>query len=455
VANRIGASERVAQLLSGELATQAFNLVAMLTYGLVMLAFDPPLALVSMALLALNLVGVHRLARGQDDLSARLLGEQGKLAGASVGAIAGIETLKASGAEDAAFARWAGYQAAALASGQQLGRLAARQMVLPTLMTAVSTVAVLGLGGLRVMRGALTLGDLVAFQTLLAAFAVPLSHLVALAGDVRTVKGLLIRLADVLRYPLPPVAPDDAPAPPTRLTGLLELRNVSFGYSPVDPPQVRDVSLRLAPGMRVALVGASGSGKSTLGRLCCGLQQPTSGAVLIDGVALADIAPRDFAQLAAYVDQDGFLFEGTLRDNLTLWDDTVDDAQLRRALDDVCLWEAVARRPGGLDSRVDEGGLNWSGGERQRLELARALVRDPSLLILDEATAALDALTEQAIDAALRRRGCACIIIAHRLSTLRDSDEIIVLRGGAVVERGDHHALLARGGYYSALAATL
>lgn len=466
VANRIGAAERIARLLSGELATNAFNLVAVLFYGAAMLVCDVPLGVAAIALTALNLGCLHALARRRQDLSNRLIGEQGKLSAATVGAIGGIETLKAGGGEDAAFARWAGYQATTLLGQQGMARQTVLLSVLPGLLGGIAAVAVLALGGMRVMAGALTIGDLVAFQLLLAAFARPVTQLVALAGDVQAARGLLTRLADVFRYPVPPragaenaEADDEADAADAAqaaaLQGRLELRGVSFHYSPLDPPVVRNLSLTVEPGMRVALVGGSGSGKSTVGRLCCGLLPPSAGTVLLDGLPLAALPARVAAAAMAHVDQDVFLFEGTLRDNLTLWDDAMPEAALHRALADAAIAPEVARRPGGLDSRVAEGGANWSGGERQRLEIARALARDPALLVLDEATAALDSVTEQAIDDALRRRGAACVIIAHRLSTLRDCDEIVVLRHGEAVERGTHAQLMALDGEYAALVETM
>ncbi len=459
IANRVGAAERVAQLLSGELATNSFNLVAVLFFAVAMCATDWLLGFVCIALAALNVGALRALARQRQDLSNRLIGDQGKLAAATVGAIGGIETLKAGGTEDAAFANWAGFQASALMGQQGLGRQTALLSVVPALLASLSIVTVLGLGGWRVMQGLLTVGDLVAFQILLAGFSHPVAQLVTLAGNLQSAKGLLTRLSDVFRYPVPAQTPEGAAeheaAQAARVQGRLQLQDVSYGYSPLDPPQIKGCSLDVAPGTRVALVGASGSGKSTLGRICAGLVPPTAGQVMLDGQVLDQLPPRVFASAVAYVDQEVFLFEGSLRDNLTLWDDTVPESDLVEALRDAAILDDVTKRAGGLDSPVAEGGANWSGGQRQRLEIARALARKPALLVLDEATAALDTLTEQAIDDALRRRGCACVIIAHRLSTLRDADEIIVLKAGQAVERGTHEQLLAMRGEYAALIETM
>ncbi len=454
VANRIAASERIAQLLSGELATNFFNLIAVLFYAIVMLLFNWQLATICIGLASVNYLMLKKMARSRTDTAGRMVNDLGKLAGATVGSIHGIETIKAGGMEQAAFASWSGYQASTLDSQQRLGAQNIWQSSTPALLTGLTTVAVLGLGGYQVMQGSMTMGDLIAFQVLMAGFTQPIGKLVGLASTLQTVKGLLVRLSDVFRYPLPARTEEDSAtdiAVASRLQGHLELKNVSFAYSPLDPPLIKNLSLDLLPGKRIALVGSSGSGKSTLGRLCCGLLQPSEGSILLDGQALASLSNRVFAEAAAYVDQDIFLFEGSLRDNLTLWDASIPEAMLRQALDDARISQEIALRPDTLDTHVNEGGGNFSGGERQRLEIARALVRNPVLLVLDEATAALDTVTEKAIDDNIRRRGCACIIVAHRLSTIRDCDEILVLKHGEVVERGTHEALMALNGEYAHL----
>jgi ABC-type bacteriocin/lantibiotic exporter with double-glycine peptidase domain len=279
-----------------------------------------------------------------------------------------------------------------------------------------------------------------------------LQGVVVALDSVQTLRPALDQVDDVLISPEDPeLSTTHADEVPATLRGELELRNVSFGYSVISPPLLEGLNLTIKPGHRVALVGPSGCGKSTVSRLVTGLYAPWEGEVLVDGIPRADHNRDVLAQGLALVDQDVTIFSGTIRENVTLWDPLVPERDVIAAIDDAQLGTDVARRAGGLDAVLEEGGADLSGGQRQRIEIARALVRNPRILVMDEATSSLDPITEQRIDEAVRRRGITCLVIAHRLSTIRDSDEIIVLDKGKVVERGTHDDLMAAGGTYATL----
>ncbi len=458
ISSRVAINDRVAQLLSRDLATNALGALMIVFFAAVLFQYDAVLTLVGIAIVSLNVAALRWVSRKRVDGNRRLAQDQGKLLGTAIGGLQTIETLKATGGESDLFTRWAGYQAKVVNGRQELERYTQMLDAVPPLLAAVNTALILGIGGLRVMNGDMTLGGLVAFQLLMALFIAPVNRLVSLGGKLQMVEGDMNRLDDVLRYRIDPTLVDMGSTPgeqveegPVKLAGHLELRSVSFGYSRLDPPLIEGLSLSLKPGSRVALVGGSGSGKSTLARLVTGLYQPWEGEILFDGRSRSGIPPDVMTNSLASVDQNVFLFEGTVRENLTLWDSTIPLPELVAAAKDASIHEEIAARPGGYESPVEEGGANWSGGQRQRLEIARALVGRPNLLVLDEATSALDPTTESRIDEALRRRGCTCLIVAHRLSTIRDADEIIVLERGKVVQRGTHEQLKTMDGPYARL----
>ena len=459
VGHRVRLNERVAALLSEELAGLLLNVMVVSFFALVMLHYDAVLTLVGLTAAATNVAVLRYLSRKRSDSNLRLTQEHGKMMAAGTNGLRSIESLKAGGTESDFFARWAGYHAKTTNAYQQLALYGTVLGVVPGMLTALSGAAILTVGGLRVMDGHLTLGMLVAFQALMTSFVTPFNMLVLQGASFQDVRAGMSRLDDVLRHPLDrQVIRERSGHPveaqrqgksgawvreemPLRLPGHLEVRGLTFGYSRLDPPLIEGFDLTVKPGRRLALVGGSGSGKSTVARLVLGLLEPWEGEIRIGGEPRQEIPRRVITNTLAAVDQDIFLFAGTVRENLTLWDSTVPEQAVRRAAEDAAVHEVIAARRGGYDSRVEEEGRNFSGGQAQRLEIARALVGDPAILVLDEATSALDADTEKTIDENLRRRGCTCLIVAHRLSTIRDCDEIIVLDAGKIVQRGTHDEL--------------
>lgn len=457
ITHRITLNDQVADTLSGKLASTLIDALMVVFYVGVMVQYDGLLTGIVVGFALLNVFALQTLARKRVDANQRLIQEYGKVAGISIAALQNIETLKASGLEADVFGRWAGQYTKALAAQQDLEVSNQFLSVLPTLLSAVSTLLLLVMGSCRVIDGHLSIGMLVAFQALSQNFQQPINTLVTFGSTLQELEGQLLRLDDVLNNPVLPASPEEEDSPAlaaARLSGSLELEGITFGYNRLEPPLIENFSLSLKPGQRVAIVGATGSGKSTIARIVSGLYQPWTGRVLFDGKPKEEIPALVINHSLAMVEQDLAFFAGSVRDNLTLWDRTVPEKNLVKACQDAVLDAVIKNLPCGYDGELLEGAMNLSGGQRQRLEIARALVNNPSILILDEATSALDAQTEKLIDENLRRRGCTCLIVAHRLSTIRDCDEIIVLDGGKVVQRGTHEELRHRPGIYQQLLRT-
>lgn len=448
ISYRVQSNNRLAMLISGDLATAFLDVLIAGFFLFLMFQYSPVLTALALFFAILNLLFLRYVARKRQDNSLRLAVEKGRLISLGMSGLQMIETLKAGGQETGFFAKWAGYHDGVKNVEQDLERSSQILMAVPQLLNSTAMALILILGGYLIIEGRLTIGMLVAFQGLLINFMAPVKKLVNLGSDLQELDADLKRLDDVEEHPLDPQCQReevlDLSEQEAKLWGYVELKNITFGYSHLEEPLIKDFSLSLKPASRVAILGSSGSGKSTIARLLAGLYQPWSGEILFDGKKREDIPRPIMNNSLAVVDQNIHLLQGTIRENLTLWNETIPEISITQAARDAMIEESIAKKDGGYDARIAEGGRNFSGGERQRLEIARALAINPTILILDEATSALDPIVEKSIDNRIRRRGCTCIIVAHRLSTIRDCDEIIVLEKGSVVQRGTHEELMGQ-----------
>ncbi len=455
IQGRAGMNASIASTLVNTFAPLLLNTVMMVFYLVLMLRQSPLLTLIGIVTLLLNIFMSRVISNRRMNITRVQMRDAGKLEATTVTGISMIETIKASGAENGFFQKWAGYQASvntqtvkAAKSNQFLG-------MVPAFFSTIANYAVLIIGIWMTMEGRFSLGAVLMFQGFLSSFMSPAMTLISAGQTIMEMRTQMERVEDVMEYPLDENAIDRecADAPLSKLRGNVELKNVTFGYSPMDKPMVTDLSLKIKTGERIALVGPSGCGKSTVSKLVSGLYQPWSGEILFDGKPRSSY-PRDvMAGSLAVVDQDIILFEDTIANNIKMWDDSIQDFEMILAARDAQLHDDIIQLPGGYQHKLDSGGRNLSGGQRQRMEIARVLAQDPTIIILDEATSALDARTEHEVVKAIRDRGITCIVIAHRLSTVRDCDEIIVLDHGKVAERGTHDELMALSGIYADLVA--
>lgn len=452
LAARLLANDRIAQTLGQETGRALASTVLALVLLATMLLFDVVLTGLVLAFSLVVTATVMLSRRFIRTTSLEFETASGLVYGTAASTLASIEAVKANGGEASAFRRWASQHARFVSVQQRLGQLLIGLQLAPTIMTTLSVAAILGVGSIRVVDGGLTVGGIVAFLALSAAFSRAVQELFNYLSSLYQVGAPFARIDDVERHAPAPVFNRAAGAiAPANLKGRLTMRGVTFGYSTGKPPLLQGFDLEIDEGKRVAVVGLSGSGKSTVARVAAGLEVTQEGEVLFDGYPILDLDRSLLASHVGWVGQESTLFEGSIRDNLTLWDDTVSNDEIMRAAHDAEINDVIMRRKGGYDSCLIERGADLSGGEAQRMEIARALATRPSLLILDEATSALDPVLERKIDENIRARGCSCLIIAHRLSTIRDADEIIVLDAGKVVERGNHEGLASAGGLYQKL----
>ena len=457
VTDRVSSIDRVAKNLTEQFLVLLIDMAMSTVLLVAMLAYDIVLGLIVVLLgllhaLLARFVGARRAVRIE-----AMRREQGLLIGVGMQMLSHAENLRMTGSDDRFFSRWSGQQARELHARQLCSELGQVDTALPGLIAALRSAAILGVGAFMVMAGGMTLGTLVGVYILAEMFLAPVGRFLEFAEKRQALETDLQRLEDISKTAPDPVfgrrSPESASIPTfngrLQLAGQLELKDVTFGFNRSRPPLLKDFNLVLKPGQRVAVVGPSGSGKSTLARLVAGIYRPWSGEILFDGHPRDEIPEEVLRRSISMVDQDVVLFSASVRDNITLWNPAVPDEAIVAATRDACIHDEILVRPHGYATEVEEGGVNFSGGQRQRLEIARVLVGHPTVLILDEATSALDAATEEFVDDALRRRGVTCLIVAHRLSTVRDCDEIIVLDKGVEVQRGAHDELIAdRDGTY-------
>ena len=457
ILQRQGTNASIASTLVNTLTPLLLNTLMMIVYLVVMLRCSVLLTVVGLVTIVLNLLVSQLISAKRVNITRVQLRDAGKLSAATVSGIQMVETIKSSGAENGYFQKWAGYQASVNAQSVRFARLNQILGMIPSALSAIADALVLILGVLLAMQGKFTLGMIMLFQGFLNSFMSPAMMIISAGQSLQEMRTEMERVEDVMQYPTDPHF-SDAPLSEdedySKLSGEVEIKDISFGYSRLGQPLIRDFSMHIRPGSRVAFVGPSGCGKSTLSKLISGLYQPWSGEILFDGKPIESIDRSVFTGSVAVVDQDIVLFEDTIAGNIKMWDESIEDFEMILAARDAQIYDDIMAREGGFYGTLTEGGKDLSGGQRQRLEIARVLAQDPSIIIMDEATSALDAKTEFELVKAVKDRGITCIVIAHRLSTIRDCDEIIVLDHGEVVERGTHEELMARGGAYTELIAS-
>lgn len=453
IAARKATNAAIAATLVQTLAPTVLQLIMMVLYLVVILRYSIWLTMIGIAGMTINLLVNQYIATKRIHISKVQMRDEAKLVSATVSGIEMIETIKASGAENGFFEKWSGYQASANSQNVKGMKLGITYGVIPQIVLNVVNMGILAAGFYMILQGEFSVGMLLAFQTMLAAFMSPVTKLADAGTKIREMRTDMERMEDVMEYPVDVEYPETTKKDISydKLSGKLELRHVTFGYSRMAPPLIEDFSMTVEVGQKVAFVGASGCGKSTLAKLISGLYKPWSGEILFDGKPISEIDRNIFTGSLAVVDQDITLFEDTIANNIKMWDQSIEDYEMILAARDASLHEKILQRDGGYEYQILEGGKDFSGGERQRMEIARVLAQDPTIIVMDEATSALDAKTEYDVVKAIKDRGITCIVIDHRLSTIRDCDEIFVMERGKIVERGSHDQLMQLHGAYEAL----
>ncbi len=444
---------QIAGIFVNTLAPLAFETVMMLLYLAIMLKYSVWLTLIGVLSIIINVFICSYISRKRINITRVMLRDEGKLASTTVSGIELIDSIKASGSENGFFEKWAGYQASVNAGQVKYNNISLKLGILPALTLSLTEIAVLSLGVFLVINGSFTAGMLLAFQGFLTAFTSPARKIISAGQTLQELRSDVERVDDVMQYPADSIFCDKSSDETQydKLKGNIEIKDVTFGYSRLSEPVIRNFNLTVKPGSRIAIVGASGCGKSTVSKLLSGLYKPWSGEILFDGKPINKIDRAVFTGSLAVVDQDVILFEDTIANNIKMWDRSIEDFEMIMAARDACIHDDIIQRNGGYNYVIAEGGKDFSGGQKQRLEIARVLAQDPTVIIMDEATSALDAKTENEVVNSITDRGITCIVIAHRLSTIRNCDEIIVVDKGEIAERGTHQELYNKGGLYTNL----
>lgn len=452
LAQRVENNNNISTFLAGDLGETMLNIFVAVFYLILLVIYSPLLTLVGVISMAVNLTVVKLNSDSMEHLTMKFQQDQGKMAGTIFAGLNITSTLKASGTESEFVSKIQGNYARTIELEQKIGKKQQILDAIPELSDKMTSVLILMIGGILVINGQMTAGMLTAYISLLESLAQPVNDLAGFVQKIQTLKADMRRVDDIMKYQEDDKFKDEEKVELNRkLNGELTLDNISFGYSILEKPLVENFSFHLESGSSIAFVGASGCGKSTVSKIVSGLYLPWSGEVRMDGIPMNKISKEILSFSVSTVSQEITLFSGSIRDNLTLWNKSIMDVDIVRAAKDACIHDVITQKPGAYEFQLAEGGTNLSGGQRQRLEIARALVTNPSILIMDEATSALDPIVEKQIIDNIKRRGCTCVIVAHRLSAIRDCDEIIVMDKGKIVQRGTHEALAAVDGHYQRL----
>lgn len=450
LSGRVSNNANVSVFLAGELAETALNIFVAFFYLILLLLYSPILTAIAAATVVINLIVIKITSDMLSNVSIKLQQDSGKMAGAVCAGLSITSTLKASGAENEYVGRILGYNAKMICTEQKLSKTQQIINAIPDAVKMLGDVLILIVGGLMVIEGQMTIGMLIAFTTLFGSFSEPVDALVGFVKNIQTTKADINRVEDIMKYPLDEKfdASVEKKKIQTKLDGTVELQDIAFGYSRLKDPIIAGFSFKIECGSSIAFVGSSGCGKSTISKVVSGLYKPWQGTLLFDDIPVDEIPTEIINASVSTVSQNITLFSGTIRDNLTMWNSNISESDMIAAAKDACIHDIISQKPGAYDYKLTEGATNLSGGQRQRLEIARALATNPTVLIMDEATSALDPVVEKQIMDNIKRRGCTCVIVAHRLSAIRDCDQIIVMNRGKIVQRGSHDELAKVEGHY-------